>query len=99
MMALLVVIAVVYGLLIGSFVTAWAWRLAHDEKITKGRSHCPHCDAQIRAYDNVPLVSWLLLRGRCRDCREPISRRYPLGLSLIHISEPTRLGMISYAVF
>lgn len=79
MTALLVVIAVVYGLIIGSFLNAWAWRLAHGEKITAGRSHCPTCGAQIRAYDNVPLVSWLLLRGRCRDCGEPISWRYPLG--------------------
>lgn len=79
MQAFLIIVAVVYGLLIGSFLNAWAWRLAHGEKITKGRSHCPHCGAQIRAYDNVPLVSWLLLRGRCRDCGEPISWRYPAG--------------------
>jgi len=80
--ALLVVIAVVYGLIIGSFLNAWAWRLAHGEKITAGRSHCPKCGAQIRAYDNVPLVSWLLLRGRCRDCGAAISRRYPVGEAL-----------------
>ncbi len=76
--ALLVVIAAVYGLLIGSFLNAWAWRLAHHESITKGRSHCPQCGHQIRAYDNIPVVSWLLLRGRCRDCGAPISWRYPL---------------------
>jgi len=80
--ALLVVIAVVYGLLIGSFLNAWAWRLAHGEKITTGRSHCPKCGAQIRAYDNVPVLSWMLLRGRCRDCGAPISRRYPAGEAL-----------------
>ena len=79
MQAFLIVVAVIYGLLIGSFLNAWAWRLAHDEKITKGRSHCPQCSAQIRAYDNIPLVSWLLLRGKCRDCGAPISWRYPLG--------------------
>ena len=82
MTALLVVIAVVYGLLIGSFLNAWAWRLAHDEKISRGRSHCPSCGAQIRAYDNVPVVSWLVLGGRCRDCGEAISWRYPLGEAL-----------------
>jgi len=80
--ALLVVIAVVYGLIIGSFLNAWAYRLANGEKITAGRSHCPKCGAQIRAYDNVPLVSWLLLRGKCRDCGAPISWRYPLGEAL-----------------
>jgi leader peptidase (prepilin peptidase)/N-methyltransferase len=82
MTALLLVIAVVYGLLIGSFLNAWAWRLAHDEKISKGRSHCPRCGAQIRAYDNIPVVSWLLLHGKCRDCAAPISWRYPLGEAL-----------------
>ena len=77
--ALLVIIAAVYGLLIGSFLNAWAWRLAHHESISKGRSHCPSCGHQIRAYDNIPVLSWLLLRGRCRDCGAPISWRYPVG--------------------
>jgi len=80
--AFLIVVAVVYGLIIGSFLNAWAYRLANGEKITAGRSHCPKCGAQIRAHDNVPLVSWLLLRGKCRDCSAPISWRYPLGEAL-----------------
>jgi leader peptidase (prepilin peptidase)/N-methyltransferase len=79
MTALLVVVAAVYGLLIGSFLNAWAWRLAHHESITRGRSHCPSCGHQIRAYDNVPVLSWLLLRGRCRDCGAAIHWRYPVG--------------------
>ena len=79
MTALLVVLAAVYGLLIGSFLNAWAWRLAHDERITRGRSHCPACGHQIRARDNVPVLSWLLLRGRCRDCGARIHWRYPAG--------------------
>jgi len=80
--ALPLVIAAVYGLLIGSFLNAWAWRLAHGEKISRGRSHCPRCGHQIRALDNVPVLSWLLLRGRCRDCGAPIHWRYPLGEAL-----------------
>jgi leader peptidase (prepilin peptidase)/N-methyltransferase len=80
--AFLIIIAVVYGLIIGSFLNAWAWRLAHDEKITAGRSACPKCHHQIRAYDNIPVLSWLVLRGRCRDCGVPISWRYPLGEGL-----------------
>jgi leader peptidase (prepilin peptidase) / N-methyltransferase len=76
---ILIILAAVYGLIIGSFLNAWAWRLAHGEKITVGRSACPSCHHQIRAYDNIPVVSWLLLRGRCRDCGTPISRRYPAG--------------------
>lgn len=82
MTALLVVIAAVYGLLVGSFLNAWAWRLAHHESISRGRSHCPACGHQIRGYDNIPVVSWLLLRGRCRDCGAPISWRYPAGEAL-----------------
>ncbi len=82
MTVLLVIIALVYGLIIGSFINAWAYRLAHDESIREGRSHCPHCGHQIRAYDNIPVVSWLLLRGRCRDCGAPISWRYPAGEAL-----------------
>lgn len=79
---LLVGIAAVYGLLFGSFLNAWAWRLAHGESIWRGRSHCTKCGAQIRARDNVPVVSWLLLRGKCRDCGAPIHWRYPAGEAL-----------------
>lgn len=82
MTAFLVVIAVLFGLIIGSFLNAWAWRLAHEEKISSGRSICPKCHHQIRAYDNIPVVSWLLLRGRCRDCGTAISWRYPVGEGL-----------------
>ncbi len=82
MLAFLIVVAVVYGLIMGSFLNAWAWRLAHGEKISAGRSACPHCHHQIRAYDNIPVVSWLVLRGHCRDCGAPISWRYPVGESL-----------------
>jgi leader peptidase (prepilin peptidase)/N-methyltransferase len=80
--AFLVVVAGVYGLIIGSFINAWAFRLVRGERITAGRSQCPHCHAQIRGYDNIPVVSWLVLRGRCRDCGAPISWRYPVGEAL-----------------
>lgn len=67
------------GLLIGSFLTVVAHRLPRSESVVGGRSHCPACGAQIAAYDNVPVVSWLLLlRGRARCCGAPISARYPL---------------------
>jgi leader peptidase (prepilin peptidase)/N-methyltransferase len=79
MTTFLIVAAAVYGLILGSFINAWAWRLAHDESIWRGRSHCTECGGQIRAYDNIPVVSWLLLRGRCRDCGAAISWRYPAG--------------------
>ena len=78
-----IVLAAVYGLLIGSFVNAWAYRLANGKSIVRQkRSVCPRCGAQIRAYDNIPVLSWVLLRGRCRDCRQRIHWRYPVGETL-----------------
>jgi leader peptidase (prepilin peptidase)/N-methyltransferase len=71
-------VAAVYGLLMGSFVNAWAYRLPRKISVVRGRSFCPHCKTQIKAYDNVPLVSWLVLRGRCRACGAAISPRYPI---------------------
>jgi leader peptidase (prepilin peptidase)/N-methyltransferase len=67
-----------FGLLIGSFLTVVAHRVPRGESVIGGRSRCPACGAQIAAYDNVPVVSWLLLRGRARCCGGPISPRYPL---------------------
>jgi leader peptidase (prepilin peptidase)/N-methyltransferase len=66
------------GLLIGSFVTVVAHRVPRGESIVGPRSRCPGCGAQIAAYDNVPVFSWVLLRGRARCCGAPISPRYPL---------------------
>jgi leader peptidase (prepilin peptidase)/N-methyltransferase len=67
----------VVGLLIGSFLNVVIWRVPRGESVVSPPSHCPGCDRPIRPRDNVPVVSWLLLRGRCRDCHEPISARYP----------------------
>jgi leader peptidase (prepilin peptidase)/N-methyltransferase len=67
-----------FGLLIGSFLTVVAHRVPRGESVVGGRSHCPACGAQIAAYDNVPIVSWLLLGGQARCCGAPISPRYPL---------------------
>jgi len=73
-----IVVAGVFGLLIGSFLNAFAYRLPLGISVAHGRSFCPVCTTQIRAVDNVPLVSWVVLRGRCRACGAPISWRYPL---------------------
>jgi leader peptidase (prepilin peptidase)/N-methyltransferase len=67
-----------YGLLFGSFANVLIWRFPRGESVVSPGSHCPSCDHAIRWYDNVPVVSWLLLRGRCRDCGARISARYPL---------------------
>lgn len=66
------------GAVTGSFLSVVAHRVPRGESIVGPRSRCANCGAQIAAYDNVPIVSWLLLRGRCRDCGEWISVRYPL---------------------
>ena len=77
-MAIAVLAAAVFGLIIGSFLNVVAYRLPRGESLSHPRSRCPGCGAAIAAYDNVPVLSWLLLRGRCRHCAEPISIRYPL---------------------
>ncbi len=75
---MLLIIAVgVMGLLVGSFLNVVVYRVPRDESVVHGRSHCPACGEQIAGYDNVPVISWLLLRGRCRRCSAPISWRYP----------------------
>lgn len=77
-MVAILVIAFIGGLVAGSFVSAVAYRLPRGMSIAGPRSQCPACGAQIAAYDNVPVISWLLLRGRSRCCGAPISPRYPL---------------------
>jgi leader peptidase (prepilin peptidase)/N-methyltransferase len=74
---LFVVLMGAFGLIFGSFANVVIWRLPRGESLSVPPSHCPKCGTPIRAWDNVPIVSWLLLRGRCRDCGEPISWRYP----------------------
>ncbi len=66
-----------FGLLIGSFLNVCISRLPYDESVVTPRSHCPRCSAWIAWYDNIPLLSYVLLGGRCRHCRAPISWRYP----------------------
>jgi leader peptidase (prepilin peptidase) / N-methyltransferase len=72
------VIAFIFGLLFGSFLNVCISRLPQHQSIMKPGSHCPKCGAPIRWYDNIPLLSWILLRGRCRDCNQKIPWRYPL---------------------
>jgi leader peptidase (prepilin peptidase) / N-methyltransferase len=70
--------ALLGGLLIGSFLNVVAWRLPRGESLVRPGSQCPACGTPVRPYDNVPVLSWLVLRGRCRACGAPISPRYPL---------------------
>jgi leader peptidase (prepilin peptidase)/N-methyltransferase len=71
-------LAAVLGAVVGSFLNVVAHRLPRGESLAHPPSRCPSCGAPVKFYDNVPVLSWLLLRGRCRACGEPISRRYPL---------------------
>jgi leader peptidase (prepilin peptidase)/N-methyltransferase len=78
MMYILAAIAGVFGLAIGSFLNVVIYRVPIGKSIAYPSSACPHCGSGIHAYDNVPVVSWFALGGKCRNCREPISARYPL---------------------
>ncbi len=67
-----------FGIVIGSFLNVCIWRIPAGESIITPASHCPRCLAAIQPYDNIPILGWLLLRGKCRNCSLPISPMYPL---------------------
>lgn len=67
-----------FGLAFGSFLNVCAFRWPNDESVIRPPSRCPGCGKLIRWYDNVPVLAWIWLRGRCRDCGEPVSIQYPL---------------------
>jgi leader peptidase (prepilin peptidase)/N-methyltransferase len=73
-----IAVALLFGLLVGSFLNVCIARLPAGGSIVKPASNCPRCKQPIRWYDNVPLASYLILRAKCRDCGSPISLRYPL---------------------
>lgn len=101
------VLAGVVGLLVGSFLNVVAHRVPRGESVVRPRSRCPSCGTTIRARDNVPVLSWLLLRGRCRDCAAPIAARYPLiealtgavfaALVAVHGPEPELAAYLPFA--
>ena len=76
-------VAFLWGLLVGSFANVVIHRLPLEQSIVFPSSRCPRCGAAIRPWQNIPVVSWLMLRGRCASCREPISIRYP-AVELLH---------------
>lgn len=71
------ILVILFALSLGSFANYLIWRLYKGESL-KGRSHCPRCHHSLSWYDNIPLLSFILLRGRCRHCRQKISWQYPL---------------------
>lgn len=71
-------VVVLLGACVGSFLNVVVWRLPRGESLVSPPSHCPKCGASIRPWENIPILSWLILRGRCAHCGQPISMRYPL---------------------
>lgn len=80
-----VALCVLLGAAVGSFLNVVVWRVPRGESVVRPRSACPRCATPIAPRDNLPVVSWLLLRGRCRSCSEPIAVRYPVveGLTAV----------------
>jgi leader peptidase (prepilin peptidase) / N-methyltransferase len=92
---LLVVIGLL-GLAIGSFLNVVIWRVPRGESVLRPPSHCPSCDTPIAHRDNIPVLSWLLLRGHCRSCGVSISIRYPLvelGTAALYVALALRIGI------
>ena len=95
-MAPLFVVVAVLGLAVGSFLNVVIYRVPRGESLVRPRSHCPHCQSVIRPWHNVPVVGWLVLRGRCAACHTHISVRYPiveLGTAALFVAVAARFGM------
>lgn len=89
------------GLALGSFLNVIASRVPLRRSVSKGRSQCMTCSHEIAAYDNIPLVSWAVLRGHCRHCSAPIPARYPiveLATALLVAGSVLRFGLTAEAV-
>lgn len=92
---LVVALSVVYGLVVGSFLNVVIARVSVGESVVKPASRCPKCATPLRAYDNIPVLSWLLLGRKCRTCRAPISVQYPAveaGTALLFALVAWRVG-------
>jgi len=85
-MALLISCIGILGLIFGSFANVCVYRIPRRESVSFPGSHCPHCQHAIDWYDNIPVLAWLALRGRCRHCQMPISWRYPVLELLMGVS-------------
>jgi len=95
MLGVLIGVCALFGLAIGSFLNVVIYRVPRNESVVSPRSKCPSCSAPIRDRDNIPVYSWLVLKGRCRDCRAPISPRYlfvELATGALFAGAAARLG-------
>ena len=90
-----VVFSAVLGLAIGSFLNVVIWRVPRKESVVRPPSHCPQCETPISPRDNIPVLSWLFLSGKCRHCKNPIPVRYPLveaGCGVLFLAVAARFG-------
>jgi leader peptidase (prepilin peptidase)/N-methyltransferase len=97
----LIALTFAFGAVVGSFLNVCIHRIPADESVIRPRSRCPGCRTPIAWYDNVPIVSWLVLRARCRRCGERIAARYPLveaAAGLLAVLALVRMGPTSHAV-
>ena len=98
---LLLVASLVIGCIFGSFLNVVIWRVPnHISLVNPKRSFCPNCEAPIAWYDNIPIISWLVLGAKCRHCKEPIAVRYPIvealgGLSFLAVTLGALFGAYS----
>jgi leader peptidase (prepilin peptidase)/N-methyltransferase len=103
LLGMLTLISIIFGALVGSFLNVCIVRLPKEESIITPGSHCPHCKKAIKFYDNVPLVSYLLLNGKCRYCKKTISFQYPLVEGITALSSLSlfmRFGpSLSYLIY
>lgn len=100
------VISIIFGALVGSFLNVCIFRLPKEESIVWPGSHCPYCQKPIKAYDNIPLISYILLKARCRYCKKSISVQYPLvegitalGSLILFIKFGPSLSYLFYFLF
>ena len=88
------VLIIIAGLVFGSFANVLIYRIPKSKSIIKPRSFCPECGSEILWYDNIPIISWIILKGKCRRCKSPISVKYPLVEALSAI-----IFVVSYILF
>jgi leader peptidase (prepilin peptidase)/N-methyltransferase len=92
---MLLIVAALLGLAVGSFLNVVIYRVPRGESLVRPGSHCPHCGNAVRNRHNIPVLGWLVLRGRCADCQARVSARYPLveaGTAALFVAVAARFG-------
>jgi len=108
-MVSIIILLFILGLSFGSFLNAFEWRIKNRVSLLKGRSICPHCNREIRWYDNIPLISFFLLKRKCRNCKKNISWQYPVvelwmgivfvALWFVHLHDNTSVYLLVRDLF